>query len=77
MKVLSDVPYEVDEEVTITAEDLRLSGSCNRGARAYLRAQGLDWARFVRSGIKAGDFRFFDEHIRRAYEQALERLGRA
>jgi hypothetical protein len=76
MIVLSETPYEVDGEVAITVEDLRLSGSCNRGARAYLRDQGLDWRRFIRTGIQVKEFRAFDEHIRRAYEHALERLGR-
>jgi hypothetical protein len=38
---------------TVIVGDLRRVGYCRRGARAWFRARGLDWSRFVTQGIAA------------------------
>lgn len=35
----------------VTVQHLRASKLCMRGARAWFRARGLDWAAFVRDGM--------------------------
>ncbi|MDR3154300.1 MAG: hypothetical protein LBW85_08545 [Deltaproteobacteria bacterium] len=76
MTVTAEVDYEIDEGVVILPEDSRLIGNCNKGARAWFRRRGLDWARFVSEGLPAGEFGTFDEAVREAYEAALKRTGR-
>lgn len=40
-------------QIVVTHADLRAAGYCNRGARAWFAAHGLDWARFLAQGIDA------------------------
>jgi hypothetical protein len=73
--VTAEIAYEVDPDVVILPSDTRRAGDCNKGARAYFRRRGIDWARFVSEGIPVGELEVFDEYVRQAYEAALERLG--
>jgi hypothetical protein len=73
--VTAEVGYEIDPGVVLTPADSGVTGNCNRGARAWFRRRGLDWARFVSEGIPVGEFGVFDERVREAYEAALARLG--
>lgn len=41
------------EPVIVRPDDLHAIGYCNRGSRAWCLRAGLDWARFVTSGIAA------------------------
>jgi hypothetical protein len=75
MIVTAEVGYPIDGGVVITPADSRTAGNCNKGARAYFRRRGLDWARFVAEGIPVRELEVFDEYVREAYESALERLG--
>lgn len=38
-------------ELIVTHADMRAMGYCNRGARRWIAARGLDWSRFVREGL--------------------------
>jgi hypothetical protein len=76
MIVTEQVPYEIDWDTIMLPEDLRVTGTCNRGARAHFKERGWDWARFVREGLPLREFGYFDAHMRVSYENAMRRLGR-
>lgn len=40
-------------ELIITMRDIRASGSCSKGARAFFKFHGLDWDEFLKRGISA------------------------
>ena len=39
----------------VRMRDIRRAHLCSRGARAFFRAHGLDWDRFLREGIPTSE----------------------
>lgn len=61
--------------VVVQIGDARAIGFCSRGVRAFFKAHGLDYLKFVRNGLPEEDLRAFnDGMVDRVIEQAHERL---
>lgn len=61
-------------ELIVRHEDARALGWCNRGLRAFARARGIDWSRFLNEGIPAAELaRLDDAMVAQVIEQARRR----
>ena len=43
------------DDFVVTISDLKRTGSCHKGARAWAQARRLDWQRFMAEGIPASE----------------------
>lgn len=61
---------------TVTHQDIRVLGYCNRGARAFFAAHGLNWSSFMEQGVDGAVLlETGDEMAVAAVQEAARREG--
>lgn len=61
---------------TVTHQDLRVLGYCNKGAREFFVRHGLDWSLFMQQGVAAEVLlEIDDEMAHTAVAEARRRTG--
>lgn len=45
---------DLDRDLIIRMPDIRAAKQCSRGARQFCENHNLDWASFLKNGIKSG-----------------------
>ena len=68
----------MSDDPLITMKDLRISGMCSTGARAFFAKNNLDWNRFLEHGIYAKEVSHLeDAMVHRVVEVARGRIQKA
>lgn len=63
-----------EDEIVLTAADLKSYGYCVAGQRGWFQARGLDFRNFVRNGMKIGEAKLIEDA---AMQECVRRkLGR-
>lgn len=71
-----------EDEIVLTAADLKSYGYCVSGQRGWFQAHGIDFKNFVRNGMKIGEAKLIDdaamqESVRRKLDQERAKWPRA